>query len=27
VHKRVLGWNARIDFPLSRWLDVTPGPS
>jgi oligopeptide transport system substrate-binding protein len=27
VHKRVIGWNPKIDFPLSRWLDVTPGPS
>jgi len=27
VHKRVIGWRAAIDFPLSRWLDVTAGPS
>jgi oligopeptide transport system substrate-binding protein len=27
VHKRVLGWNARIEFPLSRWLDVVADPS
>jgi oligopeptide transport system substrate-binding protein len=27
VHKRVLGWDARVDFPLSRWLDVAPDPS
>jgi oligopeptide transport system substrate-binding protein len=27
VHKRVLGWDARVEFPLSRWLDVAPDPS
>jgi oligopeptide transport system substrate-binding protein len=27
VHKRVIGWHAEVDFPLSRWLDVTAAPS